>query len=237
MYLAVIAISQLEKITDDDPKREEAFNKVLDWISQQLEKGKKCVGDSRANPKRTPVAFSDPAAGENAKADQKSINQEVAMALGEQAKPPKAIAPIMPSEKSQSNSVKLDQPIPRAVEEPFISSANIEGQAEKPESPDAFDKSSGVATDEPDLSPSEIGDPEPNDLAILDPGLSINDRPESVQCGNCQNFSASSGAPGGRGHCCLGEKSWNCQSTQFAGDRIHCSVFAGEGAKGAEDYC
>jgi len=39
IYIADIAISQLERITADDPKREKAFKKVIDWINEQLSQG------------------------------------------------------------------------------------------------------------------------------------------------------------------------------------------------------
>ena len=64
-------------------------------------------------------------------------------------------------------------------------------------------------TDDSNPSPSEMSDPEPNDLATSEPALSIIDGDDLVQCGNCQYFTASSDAPGGRGHCSLHEKSWN----------------------------
>jgi hypothetical protein len=35
---ATMAISQLERIRDDDPKREDAFNEVIKWINNQLNK-------------------------------------------------------------------------------------------------------------------------------------------------------------------------------------------------------
>jgi 5S rRNA maturation endonuclease (ribonuclease M5) len=46
-----------------------------------------------------------------------------------------------------------------------------------------------------------------------------------VQCGNCRYFSASSDAPGGRGHCSLGQESWNKKSTQFFADVHLCPPF------------
>lgn len=121
-------------------------------------------------------------------------------------------------------------PLPGELE--GASSDNTEGQAEKPESPDPGDKSNGVCndidtTDDPDLSPSERGDPEPKNQAAVVPVGSRNGGENLVQCGNCDNFSASSGAPAGRGHCSLGEKSWNGLSTQFAVNRVHCSAFVG----------
>ena len=38
MQLAVVAISQLERITDDDPLHDEALIRVLDWIRSKLHK-------------------------------------------------------------------------------------------------------------------------------------------------------------------------------------------------------
>jgi hypothetical protein len=38
VYIADIAISQLERITPDDTKREEAFQKVINWINKQRRK-------------------------------------------------------------------------------------------------------------------------------------------------------------------------------------------------------
>lgn len=118
-------------------------------------------------------------------------------------------------------------PLPRKLEEPSPSSANAEDQDEKSASPDAGDKSPRIAPDEPDLSPPEIVKPQPKDQVAVVPIGSRNDGQNLVQCGNCDNFSASSGAPAGRGHCSLGEKSWNGLSTQFAVNRVHCSAFAG----------
>ncbi|MCX5887893.1 MAG: hypothetical protein NTY36_00390, partial [Deltaproteobacteria bacterium] len=46
-----------------------------------------------------------------------------------------------------------------------------------------------------------------------------------VQCENCQNFTASSDAPWGRGYCHLHEKSWNGKMTQFSGDLHPCLSF------------
>jgi hypothetical protein len=40
IYIAGIAISQLERIESDDPKREEAFKMVSDWLTEKL-KGRK----------------------------------------------------------------------------------------------------------------------------------------------------------------------------------------------------
>ncbi len=41
IYLAIIAISQLERISDDDPTRDEALDKVQNWINQHRGGGKK----------------------------------------------------------------------------------------------------------------------------------------------------------------------------------------------------
>ena len=35
IYLAELAISQLSRIELDDPKRDEAFQRVIDWIKKQ----------------------------------------------------------------------------------------------------------------------------------------------------------------------------------------------------------
>lgn len=37
IHWATVAISQLSRIEDGDPKREQAFKKVVDWINAQLE--------------------------------------------------------------------------------------------------------------------------------------------------------------------------------------------------------
>jgi hypothetical protein len=37
IHWATVAISQLSRIEDGDPKREQALNKVVDWINSQLE--------------------------------------------------------------------------------------------------------------------------------------------------------------------------------------------------------
>jgi hypothetical protein len=36
MYFASLAISQLERIRDDDPKRTDALDKVISWCEDQL---------------------------------------------------------------------------------------------------------------------------------------------------------------------------------------------------------
>lgn len=41
VYLAGIAISQLERITPGDPKRKEAFQKIINWINEQLKEAAK----------------------------------------------------------------------------------------------------------------------------------------------------------------------------------------------------
>jgi ParB family chromosome partitioning protein len=87
-----------------------------------------------------------------------------------------------------------------------------------------------ASTAESNPSPSEMSDPEANDLATPESCLSVIDEHDPVQCGDCQHFAASSGAPSGRGHCCLGEKSRNGQSTQFAGDKHRCSFFLPKGS-------
>ena len=41
IYFATIAISQLERITDDDPTKEKALNMVIDWIKKHRNGGHK----------------------------------------------------------------------------------------------------------------------------------------------------------------------------------------------------
>jgi putative DNA primase/helicase len=65
---------------------------------------------------------------------------------------------------------------------------------------------------------NELGDTDGED----DKNRSISNE-TLVNCGNCQNFTASLGAPGGRGHC--SKKSWNGKSTQFSGDPHPCQSF------------
>lgn len=36
LYLAIMAIGQLERIRNDDPKWQEAFNKVMTWIKHRM---------------------------------------------------------------------------------------------------------------------------------------------------------------------------------------------------------
>jgi len=40
LYLVEIALSQLSRIEPDDPNRKEAFQKVIDWIHEQLKEEK-----------------------------------------------------------------------------------------------------------------------------------------------------------------------------------------------------
>lgn len=81
-------------------------------------------------------------------------------------------------------------------------------------------------TDESNPPPSEMSDQEPNDPAPPKSGLSIIGGHDLVRCGNCQYFTASLGAPGGRGHCSLGEESWNGMSTQFSDAPHPCQSFS-----------
>ena len=41
MYFTEIAISQMERIRKDDPKKQEAFDKMLRWINESLTAGEK----------------------------------------------------------------------------------------------------------------------------------------------------------------------------------------------------
>lgn len=139
-------------------------------------------------------------------------------------------------DKNYSSKLKPGQTVPGAegshlpgeLNEPSASPIGCEPPGDDQKFPNINNNSGSHdpapdRTTEQDSPPSEIGEPEPDHMATVDPGLLVTDGHDLVQCGDCHHFTASSGAPGGRGHCCLGEKSWNGKSTQFAGDKHRCS--------------
>jgi hypothetical protein len=190
-------LEALEALVPESTKRSKAWPKAANALSNRLRRA--------ATFLRTTGIEVDRA---------KSGTRLISIRNGEQ----KTVQTVQTVQTQEISLFAMDDPLddPKGLDDPTVQMDDPRTVQDDPQKKPSTRK----ATDDKGVDDVDDVDDKKHSFSKAD----AEDTP-LVQCGWCQNFTANLDAPGGRGHCTLGEKSWDGKMTQFPADLHPCSSF------------